>query len=126
EIDTLRSALDRQADALAARVLDRRLAELPEVLRDDLRAMLATAPDRRDAVQRYLAEKFEKWLRVDRNALQALDAAFKKKSEETERRVKALQAERPPEPGIHALWDRGEPSPTYVYRRGDPQSPGRL
>src|SRR5207244_3134806 len=54
------------------------------------------------------------------------DAAFKKASEETEGRVKALQAERPPEPGIHALWDRGEPSPTYVYRRGDPQSPGRL
>lgn len=31
-----------------------------------------------------------------------------------------------PEPRIHALWDRGEPSPTYVYRRGDPQSPGKL
>jgi mono/diheme cytochrome c family protein len=31
-----------------------------------------------------------------------------------------------PEPRIHALWDRGEPSPTYIYRRGDPQSPGKL
>jgi Protein of unknown function (DUF1549)/Protein of unknown function (DUF1553)/Planctomycete cytochrome C len=31
-----------------------------------------------------------------------------------------------PEPKIHALWDRGEPSSTYVYRRGDPMSPGRL
>lgn len=31
-----------------------------------------------------------------------------------------------PEPRIHALWDRGDPSPTYVYRRGDPQSIGRL
>jgi mono/diheme cytochrome c family protein len=27
---------------------------------------------------------------------------------------------------IHALWDRGEPSPTYVYRRGDANSPGQL
>ena len=31
-----------------------------------------------------------------------------------------------PEPKIRALWDRGEPSPTYVYRRGDYLSPGRL
>ena len=27
---------------------------------------------------------------------------------------------------MHALWDRGEPSPTYIYRRGDPLSLGRL
>ena len=31
-----------------------------------------------------------------------------------------------PEPGIQALWDRGEPSPAYVYRRGDPNQPTTL
>jgi Protein of unknown function (DUF1549)/Protein of unknown function (DUF1553)/Planctomycete cytochrome C len=31
-----------------------------------------------------------------------------------------------PEPKIQALWDRGEPSPTYIYRRGDPNTPGAL
>jgi mono/diheme cytochrome c family protein len=31
-----------------------------------------------------------------------------------------------PEPRIHALWDRGDPSPTYVYRRGDPLNPGTI
>lgn len=31
-----------------------------------------------------------------------------------------------PEPRIHALWDRGAPTPTYIYRRGDPMSPGKL
>ncbi|HVR74759.1 MAG TPA: DUF1553 domain-containing protein, partial [Planctomycetota bacterium] len=31
---------------------------------------------------------------------------------------------REPEPEIRALWDRGEPSPTYVYLRGDHHSPG--
>jgi mono/diheme cytochrome c family protein len=43
-----------------------------------------------------------------------------------ESRVKALRARLLPEPRVHALWDRGEPSPTYVYRRGDPLSTGRL
>jgi hypothetical protein len=49
-----------------------------------------------------------------------------KDAKELEKAVKALEAQRIPEPRVHALWDRGEPSPTYVYRRGDPQSPGRL
>jgi hypothetical protein len=31
-----------------------------------------------------------------------------------------------PEPRIQALWDRGEPTPTYIYRRGDYLSPGKL
>jgi mono/diheme cytochrome c family protein len=33
---------------------------------------------------------------------------------------------RPPEPKIQAVWDRGEPSPTYIYRRGDWLNPGQL
>ncbi len=44
----------------------------------------------------------------------------------TEDQVKALAGQRQPEPRIQALWDRGRPSPTYIYRRGDPLSPGRL
>ena len=32
----------------------------------------------------------------------------------------------PPSRRIMALWDRGEPSPTYIYRRGDYQNAGAL
>src|SRR5205823_4959428 len=39
---------------------------------------------------------------------------------------RALAAEQADVPKIQALWDRGEPSPTYIYRRGDPTSTGRL
>src|SRR5205085_1222204 len=41
-------------------------------------------------------------------------------------RIKGLRARLLPEPRVQALWDRGQPSPTYVYRRGDPLLPGRL
>jgi hypothetical protein len=54
------------------------------------------------------------------------DPEFKKEAAEIQNKVKTLQAKRLPEPRIQALWDRGEPSPTYVYRRGDPLSTGRL
>ncbi len=40
--------------------------------------------------------------------------------------IKTIEAQRIPEPRIQALWDRGEPSPTYIYRRGDSMNPGRL
>jgi len=126
EIDPLRSTLDRKTEALSAKHLEDRLAQVPEVLRGDLRTMLATAPDKRDAVQRYLAEKFEKQLRIDRKELKTLDASFKKEADETEARISELQRQRQPEPRIQALWDRGDPSPTYMYRRGDPLNPGPL
>jgi cytochrome c553 len=45
------------------------------------------------------------------------------------REWEALNAKRKdklPDPKIQALWDRGDPSPTYIYRRGDPMSPGKL
>jgi hypothetical protein len=63
---------------------------------------------------------------LDTAALKKLDAGFKKVAEETEARVKQLEARRLPEPTIRALWDRGEPSPTYVLRRGDYLRPGPL
>ena len=58
--------------------------------------------------------------------LQLADSAFKKESDQVEARIRELQGRITPEPKIQALWDRGEPTPTYIYRRGDPLNPGRL
>ena len=49
-----------------------------------------------------------------------------KANSEPEDRIKAWEAKRQPEPRIHALWDRGDPSPTYIYRRGDWLNPTAL
>ncbi len=45
---------------------------------------------------------------------------------DNDQRIKDLVASLPGEPQIFALWDRGEPSPTYIYRRGDYQNAGAL
>jgi mono/diheme cytochrome c family protein len=125
EIDSLQLSLDQKVKNLSAKHIEERLTQWPESLREDVRKTLTTPPDKRDTVQRYLAEKFEKQLRFDRDTLRTLDPAFKRYSDETEKQLRALQAQRLPEPRIQALWDRGQASPTYIYRRGDPQSPGR-
>jgi hypothetical protein len=49
-----------------------------------------------------------------------------KEADELRARIGALESQRQPRPTIRALWDRGEPSPTYVLHRGDPRQPGLL
>ncbi len=40
--------------------------------------------------------------------------------------LKLPAAKREVEPKLQVVWDRGEPSPTYIYRRGDYLMPGAL
>ena len=126
QIASLKAAIDKQVAELKEKYFAERLAKLPPELHDDLRKMLATPAASRSEVERYLAEKFEKTLSLDRDELKKIDAEFKKSSDENEKATKALEAKRQPEPKIPALWDRGEPSPTYILRRGDYLNPGQL
>ncbi len=126
EIAPLKSALAAKEGELTKKHVEERLAKLPQPLHDDLRQMLATPADKRNEIQKYLAAKFEAVLRVDASELRKVDPEFKKFAEETEQKIKAIDGKRQPEPLIHALWDRGEPSPTYVLRRGNYLTPGRF
>ena len=65
---------------------------------------------------------------AERRAWEAHEAGVRKSiaAEKSPARVKELEAKRRPEPRIQALWDRGDPSPTYLYRRGDPLNPGQI
>jgi hypothetical protein len=125
EIAPLKSALAAKEGELAKKYLEERLAKLPQSLHDDLRQMLATPVDKRSEIQKYLAEKFEAVLRIDAAELRKIDPEFKTLAEETDQQIKAIEGKRKPEPMVHALWDRGEPSPTYVLRRGNHLTPGR-
>lgn len=130
EVEAARAELEAQFLSRSKVIVEERIAQLPDVLRDDIRRTLATPAAERDAVQKYLAGKFEASLAIDQAGLATLDPEFKAHSERVTARIAAADAARAPEPRIRALWDRGEPSPTYIYRRGDylhagePVSPG--
>jgi hypothetical protein len=126
EIESLKAPINEQAAQLKKKYFDERLAALPEVLRDDLRKALETGADKRNEVQKYLADKFEKSLRIDDAELRKINEDFKKAAEEIDKKVDVLAKQRRPEPTIRALWDRGEPSPTYILIRGNYLTPGRL
>lgn len=125
-IAALKTPIDELATTLTKKYQAERIEKIPAELRDDVRAMLAEPVEKRTAVQKYLAEKFEKGLTIDQAELATVDPEFKRRREEASTAIAALEAKRTPEPKIRALWDRGDPSPTYIYRRGDTLTPGRL
>lgn len=43
---------------------------------------------------------------------------------ERDEQIRQLTTARPRDPRLFALWDNGDPSPTWIYRRGDYQNPG--
>jgi mono/diheme cytochrome c family protein len=126
QIASLRAVLDLKAEALRRNYQDQVLARLPKALRGDLRLMLATPAKQRSAAQKRLAERYENSLRFDEAELKQRDPAFRKAAAETAAKVEALAEKMLPGAEIPALWDRGEPSPTYIYRQGDYLKPGRL
>jgi len=71
-----------------------------------------------DALNQQLAKR--------KKELGAKSDAYLKLKTQTNKKIKKLEAARPAEPMVRALWDRGEPSPTWIFRRGDFTNPGDL
>jgi hypothetical protein len=132
KIDAVLAKLKKQADELRQQFADRlfadRLAKLPEAIREDVRVALATASGKRNEVQKYLADKFQKELRPEPAALQAMLTKifpeYAEKSKPLAEAVKAEEAKRHTFPEIRAFYDLPGEVSTHLLRRGDYLNPG--
>src|SRR6185437_4816599 len=100
-----------------------RLAKLPAVIREDVRASLAVEPGKRTEVQKYLAEKFSPELKPAEPKLAAAIAAvypdYTAKVKSIDSAIAREQAKKRTFAEIRAMYDvPGEPK-TPVLRRGD-------
>ncbi len=123
EIKAIQTAWDEKTKEQKKKFIEQRITAQPKDLQEDLRKLIATPDEKRDEIQKYLAEKFAAVIKADPSQLK-MDPEFAKQSEEVEKKIKLLQYRMLPEPKIRALWDRGTPSPTYILRRGMPTSFG--
>ena len=123
-IAELEQALRDRAEPLRQLIFQTRLAEVPEAQRDTVRQAIETPAEERDEPQKQLSEKFKRLVPTDEELKS--DEAYKKAAEETADQIQALKKTRLHEPMIRALWDRGEPSPTYLLQRGDYLLPTRV
>jgi hypothetical protein len=137
EIDRHNGAIDRQVAELngslaelrrpyEAKLLDAKLLAVPEPIRADTRAALATPADKRNEIQKYLAGKFAGSVQVKP---EEVDAALRGPDQAAQQglrgRIASLQGRRRSYGKIQALYDVGPPPPSYLLRRGNFASPGR-
>lgn len=125
ERDQARTLLATRTDDLQKTYFENRLAELPASDRESIREAVDLPADQRNESQKSLAEKYEPMLKVGVDELKKLEPDFKKLCDDTDTRLKAIEGQRKPAPTVQALWDQGEPSPTYILRRGDYKKFGR-
>ncbi|MGZ0172918.1 MAG: PSD1 and planctomycete cytochrome C domain-containing protein [Planctomycetales bacterium] len=125
-ITAAQKEIAEQESDYRSRFVDEALKKLPTELHDDIRAMLKQPRKERSTEQQELAKQYEKTLTITTADLVKKYSEFKKTKAASDKNIKALQAKLPKEPLIRALWDRGEPSPTWIFRRGEYTNPGDL
>ncbi len=135
-IDSHNAEIERQVSELTKQVaaarepferklFEMKLVTIPETVRADTKAALETAADKRTKVQKYLAEKLGPLLKVTPAEVdQALDDAARQKTSGLNKRISELSGTKRSYDKIQAVWDLGPPPRTYLYRRGDYQTPG--
>jgi hypothetical protein len=108
------------------KAVDAALQKIPQDVRVEVRGLLSVAAKKRTAEQKELAAKYEKTLTFKSADLIKRSAKLKKQKAVVDEAKKASDAKFAAAPSVRALWDRGEPSPTYIFRRGEYTNPGTL
>ncbi len=129
ELDRQAAELNLQLDKLRQpyreRLRDAKLATLPEAIRADTSTALATPTEKRTEVQKYLAKKFDGTLKVTQEEIDAaLSPADRQRSGDLSKQIAVLNGKKHTWGAIQAVYDTGPPSPTYLLRRGNHQTPG--
>jgi mono/diheme cytochrome c family protein len=107
------------------RLFEQKLAGIPEPIRADTKDAIQTPAEKRTEVQKYLAMKFDASLKVAADEVnttlsdsdRARDAKLRQQMAELSRQKRGWG-------DIHAVYDVGQPMPTYLLRRGNHETPG--
>ena len=106
-------------------LLEDKLKELPESIRTETKEAVATPKEERDAVQEFLAAKFEKQLTVTpEEVVQALNEEHRATHEKLTEQIKILNSYRRSWDKIQALWDVAPPPKIRLLQRGEVERPG--
>jgi hypothetical protein len=126
ELERLQQSLEAQAKPFHEKLLEERLAPLPEEVRQDLRNITKIAQDHRSDTQKYLAEKFKETLEITNDDLVKKYEAFKAIADPIRKEIDETEEKLRPEPHVRVLSDMGgEPSANYLLRRGEALNPGQ-
>jgi len=107
------------------RLFEAKLATLPESIRAETKSALKTDEEKRNELQKFLAEKLGPLLKVSSAEVnREVDPKTEKEIAQLERRIPALQRTKKSYGKMRANWEFGPASRMYLYRRGDYKNPG--
>ena len=107
------------------RLMEERLAQVPEVIREDLRIALKSFENELRPAQRYLKEKFEPVVMPSEEQIQALlNSEELARASRLKSRIASLERHRRTYGTLQPTVDTGQPLPTYFLIRGNYLTPG--
>ncbi|MBI1313169.1 DUF1553 domain-containing protein [bacterium] len=119
----------QQRQAIANVQIELLRGQYPDQLEADRLATLAAlkiADNDRTLTQRTLVEMLQKAEALPGEQVSAAALAARRELANIEQQIIDVKRRMEPPLTIRALWDRGEPSPTYLLRRGEHDKPGPL
>ncbi|NQV23882.1 MAG: DUF1553 domain-containing protein [Rhodopirellula sp.] len=111
---------------LQIELLRQHYPDQPEVDRDATLKALKVADNSRTQPQRILVEMLQRVSLLPDSEQPTPVIEARQAVRDIENQIAATRRQMPPPPTIRAVWDRGEPSPTYILRRGEHNKPGPL
>ena len=129
EIDAPQEKLKEKLAALRRpyeeMLLDRKLEQVSDEIRSDVKKAWQTPEEERGEIQKYLAEKFATLLEVKPEEVdKALTGEHKAEGAGFQKKIDTLEGYRRSFNKIQALVDVGSPPVTRLLQRGDIESPG--
>ena len=123
-IGKLEQSLASIEKPLREKLLEERLAPLPENVRKDLRAVLDVEQSKRSDVQKALAEKFTSVLTISAEDLNNKFPSSKMEADGLRKQIAVMKGTLWEKPQVRALYEMGgESSKAYLLRRGEALSP---
>lgn len=121
EKSKLKRTQDWQREMLRSHYPDQSEAD-----RDATFVALKRADNQRSLSQRLLVEKLQMALVIPDHEQPESVREIRSEIDGIDGEIEAVKRDMVAPLTIRALWDRGDPSPTYIHRRGNPTSAGRL
>ncbi len=125
QIKPFRRKLNALYHPYRQRLMGEKLAQVPEVIREDLRVALKSFENELRPAQRYLKEKFEPVVMPGEQEIQALlDSEQLERASRLKKKIAGLEKHRRTYGMLQSVVDSGPAPPTYFLVRGNYLTPG--
>jgi len=126
ELKKLDSSLKQAVNTAQIETLRQHYPDQSDADRRETLAALKIADNSRTLPQRILVEKLQRAEVVPDSEQPATVLEARRAVNKLEQDIEQVRKRMEPPLEIRALWDRGDPSPTYILRRGEYDKPGQL